>query len=235
VKLLLDLLEGLYDKIMENSTLMNSLVNFLEPYFQSDQSAKDFIDECYQIPTHETKRALHQLYRFMSLSNEFETLETGSVMDGFHIFFWIVAIEAMNKATTPLLKKQKIQIVRDFFKENINGSDQEILIKNVMKDTTPHEATTIEIVADMFNTVRNMVAHEGIYWMFTFPTNSGDSNLFVIPKEKTSQLSTYTMGEENFETFNISLTKVEVRDIIIRGALNYLKKWIDDRKRLLNK
>lgn len=227
---LFDVLEVLYDKGKENEELENSLVNFLVPHFQSEQSVREFIADCYQFPTHETKRALHQLYRFMALSNEFETLKTGSVKDGFQVFFWIIAIEAMNKATTPLLKKQKIQIVRDFFKDSISSDDQKILIKNVIKHTSPIGTTTIEIVADMFNTVRNMVAHEGIYWMFTFPSNSGDSNLCIIPKEKTSQLSTYTMGEGNLETFTISLAKEEVRDIIIRGALNYLKKWIDDRK-----
>lgn len=58
--------------------------------------------------------------------------------------------------------------------------------------------------------------------MFTFPENK-DSNIVIVPTEKTSFLSTYTMGEGNLDTYTIDITKVEMKDIILRGALNYLR------------
>ncbi|WP_338472793.1 hypothetical protein R4Z10_08730 [Niallia sp. XMNu-256] len=113
-------------------------------------------------------------------------LEIGSVKDSLQIFLWLVCIESIFKASTAYTKKQKVEVVREFFSIYLEQKDQEKLVKSISKDVRPFQHMNIELVANMFNTVRNMVAHEGIYWMFTFPTKKGDSLINVIPKEKTS-------------------------------------------------
>ncbi|WP_142953587.1 hypothetical protein [Bacillus toyonensis] len=90
-------------------------------------------------------------------------------------------------------------MIRDFFRKCISEEDQLILIKGIQKHIKPYQHTTIEIIADLFNKVRNMFVHEGIYWMFNFAKKQGESTISFVPKEKTSKLSVYTMGSENMD------------------------------------
>ncbi len=73
----------------------------------------------------------------------------------------------------------------------------------------------------MFNTLRNMVLIKGFTEYLLFQQKK-DSLINVIPK-KTSFFSTYTKGEENLDTYTISIIKEEVRTIIVRGSLIYLE------------
>lgn len=153
-------------------------------------------------------------------------LKIGYVKDSLQIFFWLVCIESIFKVSTAYTKEKEVEGVNEFFSIYLEQKDQEKLVENISKDVRAFQYVNIELVANMFNTVRNTVAHEGIYWMFTFPTKKGDSLINVIPKEKTSFFSTYTMGEENLDTYTISIIKEEVRTMIVRGSLNYLENVI---------
>lgn len=84
---------------------------------------------------------------------------------------------------------------------------------------------TIEDVADMFNTVRNLVAHEGIYWMFVFPENNDECIINVLPGKQTSHLSAYTMGGENLEEYTYGYHSHEISYInqLINQVDDYLK------------
>ncbi|SHF90423.1 hypothetical protein [Ornithinibacillus halophilus] len=218
------------DQKRVTEALIEELILFLAPYFKSNEEAEEFIKICEEHPNPTPKRVLHQIYRHISLSDEMAYLKTGSVKDSLQVFFWIVTIEAIFKAETPYSKLKKSEIVRNFFKDYINEADQKLLIRSISRCDKPFEKTTINTVADMFNTVRNMVAHEGIYWFFTFPEKEGNDQIGLIPKEKTSFLSIYTMGEENFSIYTVSITKEIVRDIIIKGSLNFLGKVLEDYK-----
>ncbi|ASS66969.1 hypothetical protein [Paenibacillus sp. RUD330] len=208
-------------KIRED--MIPELTTFLTPYFPSEDEAHNFVIECesHQDPT--PKRVLHQIYRHINLSNEMAELKTATVKDSFRVFFWVVTIEAIYKASTPYSTKPKIEIVREFFSNYLEERDQDILKRKVSKISEPPVQTTIDMVANLLNTVRNMVAHEGIFWMFTFPEKSGDSNIVTIPGEKTSYLSTYTMSDENLDAYTIDITRIEMKDIIMKGAIKYLK------------
>lgn len=201
--------------------LILELVDFYKPYFSSEEETKSFVLACETHKEPSFKRALHQLQRHMNLANEMENIQKGK--DTFQVFFWIVAIEAIFKASTEYSKKQKVEIVRDFFKLYISQENQSTLISSIRKNEDPVEHTTIEMVADMFNTVRNMFAHEGIYWMFTFPAKRGECTINYLPKERTSFFSTYTMGPENMDAYSLSITKKEVQDIIIKGAIFFIQ------------
>lgn len=106
---MLDLSKLLHDYQKADEQWVDDLISFFKPYFNNEEDAIDFIYKCLQSPSKAPKRALHQLYRFMSLSEELEQLKTGSVKDGFQIFCWIVAIEAIAKATTLVLQKKRLR------------------------------------------------------------------------------------------------------------------------------
>ncbi|GCF72643.1 hypothetical protein BC2926_01840 [Bacillus cereus] len=214
--------KGLEGRAMDlQKKLIPELIEFCKPYFISEEEAKEFVLTCEKHENPLFKRALHQLQRHINLSNDMEKIQKEK--DTFQVFFWIVAIEAIFKASTKHSKKQKAEIIREFFKNYISQEDQCLLMSRVKKNNNSVEHTTIEIVADMLNVVRNLFAHEGIYWMFSFPQNEGEQTLNILPKEKTTFLSTYTMGTENMDTYLVFITKQEVQNIIVKGAINFIK------------
>lgn len=205
--------------------LIPELLAFCRPFFDSEKEAEEFVLKCENHSNPAPKRALHQLQRHMTLANEMEKIQVQK--ETFQVFFWIVAIEAMYKASTKFAQKQKIEVIRDFFRNCISEEDKLILIKGIQKHITPYQHTTIEIVADLFNTVRNMFAHEGIYWMFNFAKKQGESTISFVPKERTSKLSVYTMGSENIDAYTVSITKEEVQHIVIKGSIGYIQQILN--------
>lgn len=197
-------------------------VELLSPFFPTQAEAEQFVLECEEHKNPTPKRILHQIHRHISMSDEVQGFKTPSVTDSIKVFFWIVCIEAIYKASNEVLRIPKAEIVREFFSTYVDSQDQQFLTKNV-KVIDNYDEINIDTVANMLNTVRNVFAHEGVYWLFTLPVEANGSTLSNLPKAKTAHLSTYTMDEKDQETYLVSFSANQLRDIIIKGSLNYLR------------
>ena len=66
---------------------------------------------------------------------------------------------------------------------------------------------------------------KGYIWMFVFPSQPEMVGYAFIPKPGTQKLSMYTMDEENRIWYLIeNISSREVRDMIVKGAINFLTK-----------
>lgn len=182
------------------------LVDFYRPFFDTGEVAEEFIKVCHELENdNRARRILHQIERLNGLAD----LMISTKKDALSVLFWIMSIESIY--TTSCAKKmKKYEMIYEFFEKYISEKDQKFLLKHFIVEDEKFEG--IRAVAAVLNAVRNTVVHEGIFWMLHF----------VSEQDRNPLMSLY--DQENACT--ISMTREEMREIIIRGSINYLKDFL---------
>ncbi len=173
---------------------MSEWLPFLIPHFAQKAEASAFVDECesinrdYQPPERQTdstpKVMMHQTVRLMSLADRMHTAEQSQSLS---LFFMLVCTECVSKlfANYHLDGKSK-EFVRRFFSDHVLAEDRLKLMTAFA--CYPHRPLSLLDVADLLYAVRCDVAHEGVYWGFTFPTElHRTTRVNVDPRDRTSE------------------------------------------------
>lgn len=200
------------------------LVTFYTPYFGSPAATEQFVERCHshmeQDPT--PARILHNTERLIGTADDLLGLRRGR--DGHLILFSMFLVEAIHQLAEPGSKRKKVEIVEDFFKHWVSADDQKALQNCIQRSTADERyegiATAklrIETIARIFNQVRNDFAHEGIAWGFHFTADSHVANIELL------EFAEFAGDAFQERTLDVSLTRSEYRDIVIRGAINRIQ------------
>lgn len=203
--------------------------SFFKPFFNTEQEAVQFISTCEHCNV-VSKRTMHQLFRGISMGDNAFKLDETTKLDGIQVQYWIMTIETLYKTTNQQEITSKSKIIRDFFSKYISSEDNEKLTTRIQ--TMNGQALNISSIADLFNGIRNMVAHEGIYWMCLFQEEEYTGYVLKPNFKEAFKNSTYFIGddpqliEDYMESYYMYLTGEEIRNIIVRGGVNFLKRLL---------
>ncbi|WP_336788334.1 hypothetical protein [Paenibacillus sp. MMO-177] len=204
-------------------------LSFFSPFFPTEDFAIWFIHACEFNHDVSIKRAMHQLVRTISMADNAYKLDENTKLGGIQVQYWIMAIEALYKTVNQKKIKTKSAIIRDFFTNYISTEHQEKLIQAIW--TSEEKPLSILEIANLFNGIRNMVAHEGIYWMCRFPDDENLGYILNPKQEEALKNSTYHIGDnpgldKNMMFYVLQLTDKQIRDIIVSGGIRYILRLI---------
>lgn len=243
-----DLKEELYSQFIQiksGEELLPELLEFYKEFSEDSVELEGFLRESLFYPNNIPRKMVNIVEWLVTLADDTEKIRKGR--DGLKIFFLVVCIESLYVLANPGKKLYKIEMVINFFKNQISDEDRDYILKNVKRDLgdsrfnvfreddeSPDEYErrlnekvdlsfntdiSAEIFAKMINEVRNMFAHEGNFWEFHFC--SGDYPLmnFLTYAETRQQAK-----EER--VYKINLTYADFRHICVKGYMNFIRRYL---------
>ncbi|WP_440117683.1 hypothetical protein [Paenibacillus sp. QZ-Y1] len=192
-----------------------------EKYFNSNIELEDFINKNLgDSKDNIQRRTINTVERLVALADELIVVKPGKW--DLAIFFLLSCIESIYTLNEYELKKQEIII--DFFENYISDKERRFLIKNI-KISDERAPYNYEINNERFSllliSIRNQVAHEGVYWNLHFIEEEADEripklNRFFAKPDKNSQAKEVVF----LNTMKFS----ELRDIFIKGFIRFINK-----------
>lgn len=180
---------------------MDQWIDFYEPFFQSREAARAFVERCESLtpddPNHIAKIIMHQAQRLVSIADDLPKIR--SQRESLQLVFLLICAEHIGKLHAGFKGEGKSRAyVQDFF-HNFLSDDDRYKLETGFSDYNS-QLLGLKQVIDLLYQVRCDVVHEGRYWGFTF--HDGDT-----PKLN---------GEPDVI---VNLQFRELRDIIIRGCV----------------
>ncbi|HZK54820.1 MAG TPA: hypothetical protein VFC84_11580 [Desulfosporosinus sp.] len=171
------------------------------------------------------RRMINTVPRLISLANEMDIIKPGR--RDLSIFFIITCIEALH--SLQLIRMQKQEMVIIFFEKFLSLEDQKKIIDNVKilsvnREYKWFDSITMEQFALLLCAIRNNVAHEGIYWSFTFKGESEDA-FKVVNSLKSKIIKNQPYNEISYE---VGLSYSEFLLICMRGFINYINHYFNN-------
>lgn len=209
----------------------DGLLEFYEPFFENREAALEKLNECYTMENPLPRRIMNYTERLISLGEDAGRGRGGHGIEATH---FVICIEALTHLLNPdedLGTGDKIGRIKNFFTEYVSKADKAVLrkgiVRSIIDDRGVDEKLDISVIARVFSEVRNKYVHEGVYYDFSFSTNTKDELEFG----RTAILNNLTIKEYNKDKrenriYEISLTYEEFRSIMIRACLNFLEKQI---------
>lgn len=220
-------LYGQFIQIESNEQLLPELIQFYQEFFENHLELESFLrDALYYKPTNIPRRMVNIVEWLVSLADDIGQIRNGK--DGLRIFFLVVCIESLNVLSNPDNGLSKVEIVIDFFKNQISQEDKVHILEHVKRsladskfnvfredfetqetyekrradeiDWSFNTEVSIETFGRMINEVRNMFVHEGNFWEFNF--SDGD-----IPLMNSLRLA------DTYEDFRQKRIKERIYDI----------------------
>ncbi|WP_018750860.1 hypothetical protein [Paenibacillus sanguinis] len=203
-------------------------VEFYSCFLGDEEQALCLIKRCYKITEVDVRprRIVNNIARLITLADDQMKIRGGRY--GIQIFFWMVCVEAIYNISKPLNpKKDKITTIRKFFNESILREDQLFILDHITRSIVDYrwnytKHLHMNIIANIFYFVRNDFVHEGSYSNFHFKSEDSSTTIMnsIVLKE---------FKDDVFEEriYDVNVTYSQMRDIIIRGCINFLNKHLE--------
>lgn len=195
--------------------LLKFFLNYVE-----EKEANKIIDSvlAYKI-SNIPRKMIDAISRFISLAEE-------QKRDSLKILFIVICIEALYKLRFPNNKKQKKEIVIDFFKNDVIEKDKKYILDNVkveVSSLSDSDELDIMVFANLINDIRNKVVHEGNYWGFSFPSDNTDVWLMQFV-----ELGNPKETENSEKIFYLRLSYNDFKKICVRAMIKNLLLYFDE-------
>ncbi|NLI92503.1 MAG: hypothetical protein GX434_09955 [Peptococcaceae bacterium] len=243
-------LYGQFIQIETNEQLLPELIQFYQEFTEDQTELESFLREAlfYQA-TNIPRRMVNIVEWLVTLADDIEQIRKGK--DGLKIFFLVVCIETLNVLANPEEGKSKLEMIIDFFKNQIYQEDKVHILGNIKRsladsrfnvfreeyetqeehksriaeeiDWSFNTEISIETFARMINEVRNIFVHEGNFWEFHF--SDGDVPLMNILR-LAENFQEFKRKRREERIYDINLTYKEFRRICVRGYINFICKYI---------
>lgn len=218
------------------------LVSFYERYLGNKEDAELFIVEIYTKTTRDNNVCL----RMMNNIKRFATIMDDDVKNKIEVklFFLLTCIESLYILVNNNSRLNKRDILEDFLDKHLLETDKHKIIEGI-KHSIDDDCLCLTEITDLLCELRNKLVHEGVYGYFTFGDGKGSFlnciNLYVNEEYKEAKkeakeikkqtgividLDEYKKNEKFMRTYDVSLTFEELRDILIRGMINFLKQYL---------
>ncbi len=214
---------------------------FFVPHFPTEEDAAAFVGECESInrgyrPPEKLddstpKVMMHQTVRLITLSESIRTIRAAEPLS---LFFILVCAECVAKLLDHYGgERESRRYVKKFFDEHVLRDDKQKMEQSFQKmkrQVAPPVYLKVAEVADLLYDIRCDVVHEGRYWGFSFPDGSrpGERRLSPWhPKEKEKhpkEKEKHPKEKEPASVVGVTISLQEVRDIVVRGCIEAVKK-----------
>ena len=192
------------------------------PFFEDGSDLDRFIWDILNFKSDfAPRRMLNTVQRLVTLSDEMDTIRKGR--RDLSIFFLVTCIEALYTFLPEHEQRiQKQEMVIKFFENYLNQSDKELIensisISSVGDDDYFIENISISEFSLLLVSIRNNLAHEGIYWSFHFNDEDYSGQTLNIIKSK------LVKDEGSREiTYEVGLTYSKFRKACIRAFINFI-------------
>lgn len=196
---------------------------FFKEFFKDKKQLETFIREKLEYTQNNIpRRMINNTQRLCTLSDEMDRIRPGR--RDLSIFFILTCIESLFKLSNISMQKQKMII--DFYENYISREDKEMIesnieILNINRKPKFLTNVTIEQFALLLCSIRNNVAHEGVYWSFHFKAES-ENNSQVI-----NILNSKLKKDQGYDeiTYEVGLKYSEFREITIKGLINFCNQY----------
>ncbi len=203
-----------------------SLISFYESILGNKNAASNLVAQCRDLHSNRKPlRKMNLIERLGSLSHEMASYQPPRT--ALTVFLLVTCIEAIY-ALAEIGPKKKVQIVIEFFKNYVSCGDQEKLFQGIRRsladDSSQKNGTklTIEAIARLINKLRNLLAHEGVDWVFSFSGTGESLQQGPIRFEE---------GKHNPEAdhfYDVTITLDEFSKIVLRGCTSFLQKTLGE-------
>lgn len=193
---------------------MDKWVDFFERYFENRDDAKDFVIGCEAPTEQRTMLMMHQTQRLISLANDIDKIRPGR--DSLRLLFLIICAEAVAKLYKNFQGEGKVkEHIYLFFEEFCTGEDKKKLngAFNMYPNKRNRNFTREDAVTCLYK-IRCAVVHNGKYWDFQFN------------KPNLNTTASKSNWPEKGEVLFTTITYEEFRDIVVRCAINSMRKII---------
>ncbi len=187
---------------------MEPWLSFYLPHFDSEQSARDFIQACESLPpsapNHVAKVMMHQTQRLISIVDDLPKLRPHK--EPLQVLFLMMCVENIAKLHDGFNGEgQSRRYVQQFFERFLSQKDKDALAHG-FKDHTGMTLPPLGFTraVDLLYDMRCDVVHEGNYTDFAFH----DGRMSIL------NTNPDVIAEISFP---------QVRDIVVRGCINAIK------------
>jgi hypothetical protein len=187
-------------------------------YFKSEEELNSFIKRNLgNSKDNIQRRTINNVQRLVSLADELTIVKPGKW--DLAIFFLLSCVESIYGLNG--LQMQKQEMVIDFFEKYVSADEHDFIRKSIMiaGETVPYDyQITMERFSLLLISVRNLVAHEGVYWNLQFIHEEADRipimHSFIAKPDKHSPVSKVL--------FTTTMKYSELRDIFIKGFIRFI-------------
>ncbi len=196
--------------------------NLFRDYFKNETELEDFILVKLSFTGDNTPRIMiNTVQRLVTLSDEMDKIRHDR--RDLSIFFIVTCIHALY-SLVPNLKMKKQDMVIDFFDRFLDQTDRDVIEKGISISTDEElfykDEISINEFALLMNSIRNNVAHEGIYWSFHFNPEDYDGRTLSIVKSK-------LMPDEGYRkiTYHVGITYTDFRNACMKAFISFLNNY----------
>lgn len=196
---------------------------FWDQFFEDKKELEAFICDKSRFEDNIPKRMINNVQRLCELSDEMDKIKPGR--KDLNIFFIVACIESLFVLSNKKIKKHEMII--EFYEDYID-EENKLLIEesiNILDNNyNYHYKVSMEQFALLISAIRNMVAHEGIYWNFQFKKECKNScDMINIINSKIKRDEGY-----NDITYIVGLKYSEFRRITIEGFIAFINEHIKE-------
>ncbi|ETT53910.1 hypothetical protein BSK66_12545 [Paenibacillus odorifer] len=205
-------------KSIENELIRRHRILFSK-YFNQDDELDMFIDRNLDTSKDNIqRRTINNVQRLVALADEMILVKPGKW--DLAIFFFLSCVESIYTLNRSRLKKQEMII--DFFEKYVTDEEQDSIAKSIMiaDESIPYDyKITRERFSLLLTSIRNQVAHEGVYWNLYFIQEESEErtpimNSFLAKSDKNSPARKII--------FTNKMKFSELRDIFIKGFIRFI-------------
>ncbi len=199
--------------------LINEHRKVFGAYFESEHELDKFINKNLEDSKNNIqRRTINNVQRLVTLADELSTVKPGKW--DLAIFFLLSCIESIYSLNGSDFKKQEMVI--DFFEKYISSRDQDLIqgaITITEKGVTYDYRITMERFALLLVAIRNLVAHEGIYWNMQFIHEEAEER---VPLMLHFQAKPHKNSPHQKTLFTNTMKFSELRDMFLRGCIRFI-------------
>jgi hypothetical protein len=198
-----------------------SLISFYEPILGNYHEAVVLVERCRDLQN--DRRPLwimNSIERLGRLSQEMAA--SGPTRTAFAVLLLLVCIETIY-SQAKVGPSEKVKIIIDFFERYILPEDSKKLLRGIQRSAADSlwlkrgQKLSLKIVARLVNELRNLFAHEGIDWEFSFADGDG------WPLQNLVGLNEGDEKQKTEHSYDVTLTLAEFQVIVLRGCTNFLQ------------
>jgi len=204
---------------------VEELVIFFKPYIGNERQTRDFINKFENISDEKNNAwlMLNQTERLISLGEAIH--DKVKPRDSILVLFLIICAEAVAKLYHNFQGEGgSLSYTKLFFTEFCEPEDLKILegkLSTRKINSVEKKNLSADDIINYFYRIRCSVVHEGVYWEFDFK-GSDKNTIYGVPTYKNKEI---IYAEIDYKTF---------RDIVIKGAIMAINRYVEDDKNNCN-
>ncbi|MEK4237522.1 hypothetical protein [Paenibacillus sp. FSL H7-0714] len=201
-------------------------ISFYTSFFNDRDIAMKLLNRCYDLTESNIypRRIVNQLARSILFSDYCYLHKSGN--RSFQVFMWMSLIESYEYILHPDIDSEKVDkltVILNFFRFNLNDEDRILLTKNLKRsiiDDKFYEKRSelpIDTISRILYSIRNEFTH-GLEFHTSLFSDSNEEKFL-----ESIRMKEFRKDEKSKRDFEFSITHEQLRNIIIRASINKIE------------